>query len=297
MQADTHKKSQLRPLVVIVGPTASGKSALAMRVARAHAGEIIAADSRTVYRGMDIGTAKPSAAEREQIPHHLLDIRDPDEAFSAADFKSLALVAIDNIGSRGKLPILVGGSGLYVDSIIFDYSFGPVAEPGLRAKLQSMTITQLQDTCREKNIALPINNHNKRHLIRAIEMGGLINHQKTLRPSTIVVGLSAKKETLRMRIEQRARQMFASGVLDEARALGESYGWRCEALTGNIYRVLRNVLAGTVALDNAIEQVVKSDLALAKRQMTWFRRNPNIVWSEDPAELEGIVDTFLRHKT
>lgn len=281
------------PLVVVVGPTASGKSALAMRIAAQHNGEIIASDSRTIYRGMDIGTAKPTLEDQKLISHHLLDVRNPDQSFSAAEFKQLALIAIDDIAQRGKLPIMVGGTGLYVDSIIFDYRFGAVADEARRAELNSLSIEQLQDLCREKNIDIPINSQNKRHLVRAIELGGLIKHKKTLRDNTFVVGISTERDILRNRIRVRATEMVAHGVLDEVERIGLEYSWRGEALKGNIYRIFRDVIEGQKDLNQAVEEFVQSDMALAKRQMTWFKRNPFVHWSHDPGELERMVDTFL----
>lgn len=282
------------PLVVIVGPTASGKSALAMRIAQAHNGEIIAADSRTVYRGMDIGTAKPTSQDQELVPHHLIDVRDPDESFSAAEFKELANQAINDVASRGRLPIMVGGTGLYIDAVIFDYHFGPAADQAQRAVLNAMSVKELQDLCRQKNIDLPINNENKRHLVRALELGGLISHKKQLRANTFVVGISTERDILRRRVSERAKEMVTEGVLEEVKRIGQKYAWRGEALKGNIYRIFRGVIEGSKTIDEATEEFIRSDMALAKRQMTWFRRNQFIHWSTNPGELQQQVDTFLR---
>lgn len=281
------------PLIVVVGPTASGKSALAMRIAQQHDGEIIAADSRTVYRGMDIGTAKPTAEDQQLVPHHLVDVRDPDESFSAAAFKKMAEEAIADIHRRGKLPVMVGGTGLYVDAVIFDYQFGPVADEAERARLNALSVEELQAVCREKNIDLPINNQNKRHLVRAIELGGLKSHKKQLRDDTLVVGIATDRDVLRERIMQRAAEMVATGVVGEVALMGARYQWKGEAMKGNIYRVFRGVVEGEKSVEEATEEFVRSDMALAKRQMTWFKRNPSIVWSASPEELLAKVDTFL----
>ncbi len=281
------------PLVVVVGPTASGKSALAMQIARQHSGEIIAADSRTVYRGMDIGTAKPTLHDQAQVPHHLVDVRNPDESFSAAEFKRLADAVIEDIIHRGKLPILVGGTGLYIDAILFDYQFGPTADEVERARLNGLSIEELQRMCRLNNIDMPINSMNKRHLVRAIELGGLLKQKKMLRDNTLVVGIATDREILRQRIQQRAQEMVAAGVLDEVAALGTRYQWNGEALKGNIYRIFRPVVEGDKSADEALEEFVRSDMALAKRQMTWFKRNPYIKWSSSPEKLRAMVDTFL----
>lgn len=281
------------PLIVVVGPTASGKSALAMRIARKYNGEIIAADSRTVYRGLDIGTAKPTVDDQLLVQHHLLDVRNPDEPFSAAEFKRLAQTAIVDVLARGKVPILVGGTGLYVDAVLFDYQFGPAADTAQRERLNAMTVAELQDICRQNDIKLPINSQNKRHLVRAIELGGLLKHKKVIRDNTLVVGISTSRETIRQRIEQRAHEMVQAGVVEEVGAMGARYRWNGEALKGNIYRVFRGVVDGTKSIDAAVEEFIRSDMALAKRQMTWFKRNPHIIWSTNQQALMARVDTFL----
>ena len=145
------------PLVVIVGPTASGKTALAVRLASRYNGEIICADSRTVYKGMDIGTAKPTPEERALVPHWGLDLVEPGEGFSAADFKAYATATIAQIRARGAVPFLVGGTGLYVDGVVFDYQFGAAPDAAERASYMALTATQLQQLCRERGLALPAN--------------------------------------------------------------------------------------------------------------------------------------------
>lgn len=282
------------PLVVIVGPTASGKSDLAMQVARKYDGEIICADSRTIYRGMDIGTAKPSQEDQLAIPHHVLDVVDPDQSFSAAEFKKLAEMAIIDIVSRGKVPVMVGGTGLYVDSVVFDYKFGVPANERQRTHLNTLSTEKLQQICSENNIDTPINSSNKRHLIRAIELGGLINHKKVIRNNTIVVGISTDREILRKRIEQRAQIMIQQGILEEVKREGELYGWDGEAMKGNIYRVFKDVIMGSKDVDTAVAELIQSDMGLAKRQMTWLKRNKNIIWSDQPSTLMVAIDGFMR---
>jgi tRNA dimethylallyltransferase len=281
------------PLIVIVGPTASGKSDLAMRIAERHNGEIICADSRTVYRGMDIGTAKPSDEDRAKIPHHLLDIVEPNESFSAADFKRLASAAIADIKTRNKLPILVGGTGLYVDAVIFDYQFGEPADPALRAKLFDMTVEELQHICRRSYIDIPMNDKNKRHLIRAIELGGLPKRTDKMILNIIVVGLTAENDTLRKRILLRAGKMVEAGIIGEIQLLARRYGWESEAMKANIYRVFRGVVEASKSVEEATEEFVRSDMALAKRQRTWFKRNPAIIWGT-AEELEKRLDDYIR---
>lgn len=280
------------PLVVITGPTASGKTALALDVAKLYNGEIICADSRTIYKGMDIGTAKPSEDELQSVKHHLIDVVKPGEDFTVADFKRMANTAIDDITARGHLPIMVGGTGLYIDSILFDFEFGGPADKGLRGTLQHKTTEELLEICRKNYIILPENQKNKRYLIRAIESGGQIKQSKRLRPNTIVVALTIDREDLRQRITYRAEVMLQRGVLDETRKLAKKYGWDNEAMKANVYPVLRRVIEGKIDTDVAIAEIVTRDMQLAKRQMTWFKRDPYIVWGE-PSQLLVAIKHFV----
>ncbi len=280
------------PLIVIVGPTASGKTDFAIEVAKKYNGEIICADSRTVYRYMDIGTAKPSHSEMQAIKHHLIDVVDPNENFNASDFKKLANLAINDIATRGKLPIMVGGTGLYVDGVIFDYKFGPPADPAKRKELESMSTEQLQKECFKNNIELPINKTNRRHLIRALELGGLKNDKKELREKTIVVGISTQRDILLQRVTKRASQMFEDGVLEEAKDLGPKYGWDIEAMSGNVYRILKRLINGEIDRQEAEKLFIVGDMKLAKRQLTWFKRNKHILWG-NKEELQKHIDNFI----
>lgn len=272
------------PLVVIVGPTASGKTDLAIRLAKKFSGEIICADSRTVYRGMDIGTAKPSLAERDGVPHWGLDLVDPGQPFSAAQFKDYANQKIAEIRARRNLPFLVGGTGLYVDAVVFDFQFAAVADEPLRRHLSQQTVEQLQQHCYDNNIELPDNKYNKRYLIRAIERGGKNNNRRsTPVDNTIVVGITTEFQQLRTKIELRAEHLFSHGVVKEAMTLAERYGWQNEAMTGNIYPLIKQYLDGVVDLATMKRQFASSDRRLAKRQLTWFRRNPYILWGQAKA--------------
>ncbi len=267
------------PLVVIVGPTASGKTALAVRLASRYNGEIICADSRTVYKGMDIGTAKPTPEERALVPHWGLDLVEPGESFSAADFKAYATATIAQIRARGAVPFLVGGTGLYVDGVVFDYQFGAVPDAAERASYMALTATQLQQLCRERGLALPANSANKRHLVRLLEQRGT-NNQRRQRPlsGTIIVGIATERDVLRQRIAERAEHIFDHAVAQEAKTLGTLYGWNSEAMTGNIYPIMRRYLCGEIDAAAAREQFFYRDWQLAKRQLTWLRRNPFITW-------------------
>lgn len=268
-----------QPLVVIVGPTASGKTSLAIKIAQKFNGEIIAADSRTIYKYMDIGTARPTVDEMQGVPHWGLDLVEPGEAFSAADFKDYALKKIDEIRSRGHLPIMVGGSGLYVDAVLFDYRFGSAADPEKRTQLLSMSVDKLIDYCNKNNIDLPENSQNKRYLVRAIEQQG-INQSRRPTPidGAIIVGIATDTEVLRQRIAERADLMFKNGMVQEAEALGARFGWHSEAMTGNIYRLVRQYLDSELTNDELHNQFILSDWHLAKRQLTWLKRNQFINW-------------------
>lgn len=267
------------PLVVIVGPTASGKTGLAIELAEKYNGEIICADSRTIYRGMDIGTAKPTLKERQGVVHWGLDLVEPGEAFSAADFKAYADGKIANIRSREKVPFLVGGTGLYIDAVIFNYQFGTTADPVLRIELEQLTIKELQEYCINNNIELPENRLNKRYLIRAIEQKGTNRKRdKTVEKDTIVVGIATDRDVLRTRIKQRSEQFFDNGVVEEATMLGKKYGWGSEAMTGNIYPLIHRYLKGELNLEDVKDKNTTLDWRLAKRQMTWLRRNPEVKW-------------------
>jgi len=270
--------STVAPLIVIVGPTASGKSALAIELAREFGGEIICADSRTVYTHMDIGTAKPSIADRAAVPHWGLDLIEPGESFSAADFQKYAYEKIADIRARGNIPFLVGGTGLYVDSVVFEYEFGPT-NTELREELEKLTLEELHEYCIENNIELPENEKNRRYVIRAIEQKS-INTKRLTEPqrNTIIVGIATEMNTLRERIHERSEHLFESGVVQEAKLLGERYGWDSEAMTGNIYRLVHEFLNGNITESELRTRFETSDWQLAKRQLTWLKRNPYIKW-------------------
>lgn len=272
-------KSLDLPLIVIVGPTASGKTALSIELAKACGGEIISADSRAIYKGMNIGTAKPTRAEQSVVPHWGIDLVEPGVYFSVADFKDYANRRISEIRARGHVPFLVGGTGLYIDAVIFDYKFGSSADNDLRSKLQHMNIDELQAYCADNGVMLPENNMNRRYLIRAIENKGVVNG-RTAEPqkNCIVVGITTDKELLKTRIERRVEQIFKDGVVDEAKILGDNYGWASEAMKSNIYPVVRRHLDGQMSLEQMKEKLTTLDWRLAKRQMTWFRRNKFIQW-------------------
>lgn len=271
-------KPLLPPLLVIVGPTASGKSELAMRIAEENFGEIICSDSRTVYKYADIGTAKPSVADQQQVPHWGLDLVEPNESFSAADFKQYAVKKIKQARGRGHIPILVGGTGLYTDSVIFDYKMTK-PKPKLRQKLEAMSLDALKNYCAINNIELPENEKNRRYVIRAIEQKGINNKRlRTPIPNTLVVGITTKPDVLKKRIAARSEQIFEAGVVEEAQKLGTKFGWDSSAMTANVYRLIKRYLDGEFDINELKQRNQTSDWQLAKKQLTWLKRNQFIVW-------------------
>lgn len=285
------------PLVVIVGPTASGKTSLAIDLAKEFNGEIVCADSRTIYRHMNTGTAKPTLEEQQQVPHWGIDLVNPGERFTAADFKEYAQKKIEEIRSRNRVPFLVGGTGLYVDSVIFDYQFGNDWDETYRKELETKSLNELYDICEEHNVELPENSKNKRYVIRAIEQKS-INTKRRNQPigNCIVVGIATDGEVLRQRIRNRTEQLFANSVVEEATILGKKYGWENEAMTGNIYRLAKSYLENEFNLEEYKEKLTTLDWQLAKRQLAWLRRNPYIKWLELPRAKQYLTSALAKYK-
>lgn len=247
-------------LIVIVGPTASGKSELAIRIARQFNGEIISADSRSLYKGMDLGTAKPTGAEQKAIKHWGLDLLEPDQKFSAKEFKNFALAAIADIKGRHKLPILAGGTGLYVNSVIFDYDF----PSGLESD--------------------PINpRHRLEDRTRILK----------LRPRTLIIGLDPGPAELQKRIEKRATRIMSPTFIKEAERLFKKHPATLEAFKAPAYRPAKQYLDGILDLEEARKEFVRNDLRLAKKQRTWFKRNKFILWHESINSAEHAIKSTL----
>lgn len=281
-------------LIAIVGPTASGKSALAIEIAKKYRGEIICADSRTIYKGLDVGTAKPSLLEQEGIPHYGLNLVEPDEKYSAADFQVYANERIAEIQERGNLPILVGGSGLYIDGVLYNYEFGDEADPLIRAELETLDVEELQKRIEEAGYEMPENDQNKRYLIRAIEQGGVNRSRQPLMKGAIVIGLNPGSDVLESRIRRRVQDMVDNGVLEEARLLDEDYGWSSPGASSNIYRSLRPYIEGSVeTIEKCIDDAITLDKQLAKRQLSWFKRNEDIKWFDKPEAVMAFVSPRL----
>lgn len=294
---DRRKLSELAgagPLVVIVGETASGKSALAMELAERCSGELVCADSWTVYKGFDIGTAKPSTEERARIRHHLLDVADPAVGFNAVEFQKLAVAAITDISSRGKLPILVGGTGLYIDSVLFDYQFLPPTDPKLRKELNELGLAEVLKRAEEMGLdTTGIDLGNKRRVIRLIENNGRRPSKQPLRENTLVLGVMTGREQLRERITKRVDMMLEQGLEQEAHELVERYGWGAEPMKGIGYAEWQAYFDGTQDLAETRGRIIKASMDLAKRQRTWFKRNSGIQWLSDRSNAVDFVTTFL----
>lgn len=281
-----------RALVVVCGPTAVGKTALAVALARCLDAEIVCADSRTVYRGMDIGTAKPSAATRTAVPHHLLDVADPLETFTVAQFQRLARAAIADIRRRGKQPLLVGGTGLYIRAVVDDLRIPAVApDPVLRARLEDVARTRGPEALHAQLQALDpvaasrIHPHNVRRVVRALEVclatGRPISDQQRRGEPTaaVLVGLWRARDDLYRRIEARVDEQLAAGLLEETRQLlARGVPPDAPAMQGLGYKELVGYLQGHYDYAEAVRRLKRNTRRYAKRQLTWFRKDPRIRW-------------------
>lgn len=281
-------------MVAIVGETASGKSALSLQLYQQFDGEIITADAMTVYSKFDIGTAKPSKDEQALVPHHLIDIIDASEQFSVARYKQLAQKAIKDITERNKLPILVGGSGLYIDSILFDYNFRSHSNATYRQKLEGKDLDDLLKLAHTKNLDVTsIDIHNKRRVIRLIETNGQIAKRSPLRQNTLVIGLSLDRESLKKRVEERVDAMLQKGLENEVRSLSQQYGWGVEPMRSVGYREWQDYFMGNKTIDVVKNEIITHTMQLAKKQRTWFKRNSSIKWVNNFTEAVEYTTTFL----
>jgi tRNA dimethylallyltransferase len=242
---------------------------------------------------MDIGTAKPSDDDQARVQHWGINLISPDERFSVAEFKQYATKKIVEIRKRGHIPFIVGGTGLYVDALLYDYQFGTRADPAERLVFEKMSLEALYEYCTENNVVLPENYKNKRYVIRAIEQKSVNNISKRpLHPNSYIVGIATDMATLKQQIAKRTEHMFSHDVAKEATMLGKKYGWNHESMTGNIYPLLRSYLENEISLEEAKIKFTTLDYQLAKRQMTWLRRNPDIVWVSI-TEAKGYINTLL----
>jgi len=304
------------PLYIIVGPTASGKTAASIKLARLIDGEIISADSMQIYRFMDIGTAKPSLEERQGIPHYMIDIINPDEQYSAALFREEAEKHILDIYSRGKIPVIAGGTGLYVRSVIDQYSFTQTGiDTELRTRLYkvaesegSPAIHQLLEKV-DSHTAAKIHPNNLKRVIRALEVYyntgkpiSIFRDQDRLKPvkyTLFMFGLKMNREDLYLRIEERVDKMIADGLVQEvSNLLKIGYSPELTSMQGLGYKEIVPYLKGKATLEEAILTLKKNTRRYAKRQITWFGHDPRVNWLDtasvfDPAEeimkrIEGV---------
>lgn len=287
----------MAPLIVITGPTASGKSSLAMKLASQWGGEIICADSRTIYRHMDIGTAKPTIKEQQSVPHWLLDLVEPGERFTAADFQKLALEAIADIRQRHKIPLLVGGTGLYIDSVVLGYTFGPEADLEARKQLEKLTVSELHTLLHKQHITLPENQNNKRHLIRSYEKNNVTTSRKQQPDSdTYVVAINTGTGELERRIRLRANEIFSQNIVQETQHILTGYGVPGEAFTGNIYPLIKRYLDGDLSYEQAKELFIMRDRQLVKRQLTWLKRHDWVQWLTPPAAEQYFSNVLSNYR-
>ncbi len=258
------------PVIVIVGPTASGKTGAAISLAKKVNGEVISADSRAIYKYMDIGTAKPSLEEQDGVPHFGIDLVEPGERFTVADFKEYATTKISEIRSRGHVPIVAGGTGLYVDALIFDYHFDGMSkdvahgtkDANLNLNKGGKSVNKSEDFARDRQ-----------------QVGKVFK----------IFGILWSPEELRERITLRAKMMFCDELYAETRFLVEKYGFGSQAMKSNIYQFADKYLKGEISLDEAVAQFVLDDYHLAKRQMTWFKRNPEICWCKQSEIVQKML--------
>ena len=297
-------------ILVICGPTASGKSDLALELARRLDGEIVNADSMQLYRGMDIGTAKPSPRQRAEIPHHLLDVADPDQPFSAADFAAAADSAICDISSRGKRPIVTGGTGLYIRALLKGLVDSPGGADEFREALHEeagrLGNEALLERLRQVDPDLAENLHpnNLLRIIRALEVQHLTGiplsrYQKEhgfsgQRYRSLQIGIPVERQQLYDRIDDRVEQMLERGLLPEVQGLlNAGYSPESKAMRAIGYKEMTAHLAGECSLDEAVRLIKRNTRHYAKRQLTWFNADKDILWLEYPAKFDTILNTAI----
>ncbi|RDI47360.1 tRNA (adenosine(37)-N6)-dimethylallyltransferase MiaA [Falsibacillus pallidus] len=283
-----------KKLIVLIGPTAVGKTALSIELAKEFGCEIISGDSMQVYRGMDIGTAKITEQEMEGIPHHLIDIKDPSEPFSAAEFQQIVRNKIDEIHSRGKMPMIVGGTGLYIQAVLYDYQF--TETPGdeiFRKKLEQRAQIEgnigLYEDLKgiDSHSAKNIHPNNVRRVIRALEIyqctGKTMSEYQESQDSemlydTALVGLTMDREMLYQRINHRVELMVQEGLVEEVKRLHEKNLRDVQSIQAIGYKEIYEYLDGNSSFDEALENLKQNSRRYAKRQLTWFRNKMDVQW-------------------
>ena len=292
-------------LIVIMGTNASGKSGLGVELALRYGGEVVSADSRQVFRGLDLGSGKITPEETKGVPHHLIDVCAPGDFFSMADFQRLAYEAIDGILVRGKLPFLVGGTGLYVDSVIDGYELSEI-EPDLelRAHLETFETPALYEMLKEKLPDTDIDPKNRNRVMRALERLAADDYhpgRHNPRYDVLKLGITWPREVLKARIDERLERRLRQGMVEEVKGLMDA-GVSTEFLTklGLEYRYLTEYLQGQWTYDQMVDELSRAIKRFAKRQMTWFRREENLHWLDmagDPVgQAAALIDGFLAEK-
>lgn len=296
--------SRLPKVVAVVGTNASGKSALGVELAKRYHAEIISADSRQVFRGLDLGSGKITPEEMQGVPHHLIDVREPNDFFSMADFQRMAYQAIEEIRGRGNLPMIVGGTGLYVDSVLDGYLLSD-KEPDLayRAELEKLTTPQLYAMLLALKPDVQVERNNRNRVMRIIERihdGDDAMPGKQARYESLRLGVSWPREVLNQRIDERLERRLEQGMIEEVQRLMDE-GASQEFLLGLglEYRFITQYLTGVIPdKREMLEKLAIAIKQFAKRQMTWFRRCPDIVWLDmagDPlAQASAAVEAFLK---
>jgi len=281
-------------LIVLVGPTAVGKTATGIDLAERLSGEVISADSRYLYRGLDIGTAKPSAAERARVPHHLIDVTTPDQPWTLAEYQQAAYAAIEAVFGRGRVPLLVGGTGQYIRALTDGWQVPPGAPAGpVRAELEQALaaggVGALADRLRrvDPDSAACVDLRNPRRVIRALEValttGGSFVAQRQKSPppfQAIWLGLTLPRAELYERIDARIESMLAAGLVEEVqRLVGQGFGWDLPAMSAVGYRQIGNYLRGECSLEEAVVQIKRATRQFVRRQANWFKpHDPAIHW-------------------
>ncbi|HCU42379.1 MAG TPA: tRNA (adenosine(37)-N6)-dimethylallyltransferase MiaA [Leuconostoc pseudomesenteroides] len=276
----------MNKIIVITGPTASGKTGVAIQIAEQFHGEIVSADSMQIYRGLDVGTAKPTVHEQEKMPHHLIDVVNMTDSFSVAEFVALADEIIEDISNRGKLPIIVGGTGFYLKALLglqaLEYSPN---DPNLSSELANKTLPQLVDelTKIDDVLAKRVDLNNRQRVIRAIQIAHQGHKQQTTVKlptyDALIVGLDWPRETLYQRINQRVINMVSEGILNEAQAILNAGGETLQAGKAIGYKEFFGYLNGEEKLDEAVKQLQQDSRRYAKRQLTYLRHQlPGLIW-------------------
>lgn len=293
-------------VVAVVGTNASGKSALGVDLAKKYGAEIISADSRQVFRGLDLGSGKMMPEEMQGVPHHLIDVREPGEFFSMADFQRMSYAAIDGILARGHLPMIVGGTGLYVDSVLDGYLLSDT-EPDLayRAELEKLTTPELYDMLVALVPDVQVERNNRNRVMRMLERlhdGDDATPGKQARYESLRLGVSWPRDVLAKRIDERLAMRLEQGMIEEVQGLMDRGASREFLLgLGLEYRFITQYLIGEIPdREDMLAQLAHAIKKFAKRQMTWFRRNPDIVWLDMSgdywAQACEAVEAFLDQK-